>query len=326
MDANELDLNRTLREQLEFHWNHQLRARLEGMTDDEYFWSPVPDAWSVRLRGSSTAPVQLGAGDFTMDYASPQPVPAPFTTIAWRLGHVIVGVLAARNAAHFGAPAASYETWEYAGGAATALDQLRTQLDIWLEGVRGLGDAGLRVPVGEKEPFPELPMADLVLHINRELIHHLSEVCLLRDLYLHTKPGTFGERHMAARTTHLDPEELHNNPAFTQGVITPAAARTVHVGGQLGSDRTGKLLDGIEAQSIQAMRNVLTVLAAAGTGPEHVAKLNIYLVNGVDAQVAYAASLSVWGDHRTAITVVSTAGHARPGALVEIDAVAVIPE
>jgi enamine deaminase RidA (YjgF/YER057c/UK114 family) len=34
----------------------------------------------------------------------------------------------------------------------------------------------------------------------------------------------------------------------------------------------------------------------------------------------------VWGDHRTAITVVSTAGHARPGALVEIDAIAIIPE
>jgi hypothetical protein len=35
-------------------------------------------------------------------------------------------------------------------------------------------------------------MADLVLHIHRELIHHLSEVCLLRDLYLHTKPATNG--------------------------------------------------------------------------------------------------------------------------------------
>jgi hypothetical protein len=35
-------------------------------------------------------------------------------------------------------------------------------------------------------------MADLVLHIHRELIHHLSEVCLLRDLYLHTNPATNG--------------------------------------------------------------------------------------------------------------------------------------
>src|SRR5258705_427036 len=75
MDADELDWNRTLREQWESHWNHQLRARLEGLTDDEYFWSPVPDAWSVRPRGSSTAPVQVGAGDFTMDYAFPEPVP-----------------------------------------------------------------------------------------------------------------------------------------------------------------------------------------------------------------------------------------------------------
>jgi hypothetical protein len=191
MDTDEVDWNRALREQWEFHWNYQLRARLDGLTDDEYFWSPVPDAWSVRPRGISTAPVQVGAGDFTIDYAIPEPVPPPFTTIAWRLGHVI-GVLAARNAAHFGAPAASYETWEYAGSAATALDQLEAQLDVWLAGVRDLGEAGLRVPVGAKEPFPEAPMADLVLHTHRELIHHLSEVCLLRDLHLHTRPATNG--------------------------------------------------------------------------------------------------------------------------------------
>ena len=194
MDAHELNWNRTLREQWEFHWNHQLRARLDGLTDDEYFWSPVPDSWSVRPRGSSTASVQAGAGGFAIDYAFPEPVPAAFTTIAWRLGHVIVGVLAARNAAHFGAPAASYETWEYADSAATALDQLETQLDIWLAGVRALDEAALRVPVGSREPFPEAPMADLVLHIHRELIHHLSEVCLLRDLYLHSTAATNGAR------------------------------------------------------------------------------------------------------------------------------------
>jgi enamine deaminase RidA (YjgF/YER057c/UK114 family) len=57
-----------------------------------------------------------------------------------------------------------------------------------------------------------------------------------------------------------------------------------------------------------------------------VVKLNIYIVSGVDAQLGYEASRALWGDHRTAITVVSTAGHARPGALVEIDAIAIIPE
>lgn len=192
MDADELDWNHSLREQWEFHWTHQIRPRLEGLTDDEYFWSPVPDAWSVRPRGTSTAPIQAGAGDYTIDYAFPTPIPAPFTTIAWRLGHVIVGVLGARNASHFGAPPASYETWEYADSAATALEQLETQIDLWLAGVRDLGQSGLPVPVGDKEPYPELTMADLVLHIHRELIHHLSEVSLLRDLYLHTNTADQG--------------------------------------------------------------------------------------------------------------------------------------
>ena len=53
---------------------------------------------------------------------------------------------------------------------------------------------------------------------------------------------------MTAKTTHVDPEELYSNPAFTQGVIAPAG-RTLYVGGQLGSDSSGQLLDGIEAQT-----------------------------------------------------------------------------
>jgi enamine deaminase RidA (YjgF/YER057c/UK114 family) len=125
-------------------------------------------------------------------------------------------------------------------------------------------------------------------------------------------------------TTHLDPDGLPRSPAFAQGVVAPAG-RTVYVGGQLGTDATGALLDGFEEQSAQAMRNVLAVLAAAGTGPEHVAKLTIYLAQGADAQAGFAATRAVWGDHRTAVTVVTTAAHARPGALVEIDAVAAIP-
>ncbi|GLY03802.1 hypothetical protein Acsp01_41810 [Actinoplanes sp. NBRC 101535] len=309
------DWNNSLREQWHWHWTNQIRPRLEGLTDDEYFWSPVPDAWSVRPRGTSTAPVQGGSGDVTIDFAFPTPEPAPFTTIAWRLGHVIVGVLAMRNAAHFGAPPASYETFRYAESAAEAMAQLDEQLETWLDGVRGLGEDGLLVAVGDKEPYPELTMADLVLHIHRELIHHLSEVSLLRDLYL---------RSSAEELVKVDPPGMFHNPAFTQGVIAPSG-RTLYVGGQLGSDGSGRLLDGIEEQTRQAMRNVLTVLGSVGATQEHVAKLTIYIVDGVDAQVGYAASREVWGDHRTAITVVTTAGHARPGALVEIDATAVVP-
>ena len=183
---------RILADQFDWQWRHLLRPRLHGvpdryppLSDDEYLWEPVPGAWSVRPRGTSTAPIQAGAGDHTIDFAFPEPVPPPVTTIAWRLGHVLVGVLAARNAAHFGAPAASYETWDYAADAATALEQLDTQVATWLSGVHALDDDGLARPVGETEMFPDAPMAELILHINRELIHHLAEVSLLRDLYAH---------------------------------------------------------------------------------------------------------------------------------------------
>ena len=129
---------------------------------------------------------------------------------------------------------------------------------------------------------------------------------------------------MATRPTPVDPPELHQSPAFAQGMIVPAGP-TLYVGGQNGTDGDGELVDGgLGAQTEQALRNVLAVLAHAGTGPEHVAKLTIYLADGIDPTEAYAATGSVWGDHRTAVTVLAVTP-ARPGALVEIDAVAAIP-
>jgi 2-iminobutanoate/2-iminopropanoate deaminase len=128
---------------------------------------------------------------------------------------------------------------------------------------------------------------------------------------------------VTAQLTPVDPPALHQSPAFAQGMIVPAGP-TLYVGGQNGTDETGALLDGLEAQTEQAMRNVLAVLAEAGTGPDQVAKLTIYLDPGVDPGAAYAATRSVWGDQRTTVTVLAVAP-ARPGALVEIEAVATVP-
>jgi hypothetical protein len=179
--------NSLLRDQLDWHWTNQLRDRLDGITDDEYFWEPVPGSWSVRPRGTGSAPVQAGSGAMTIDFAIPEPDPPAFTTIAWRLGHVVVGVLAMRNAAHFGRETTDYQSFEYAATAADALAQLDAEYSMWQAGVESLGETGLARSCGEAEgPFAESTMARLVLHINRELIHHLAEVCLLRDLYLHT--------------------------------------------------------------------------------------------------------------------------------------------
>ena len=129
---------------------------------------------------------------------------------------------------------------------------------------------------------------------------------------------------MTSQVTPVDPPELFHSPAFAQGMIAPAGP-TLYVGGQNGIDGAGALLDGLGPQTEQALRNVLAVLAHAGTGPEHVAKLTIYLAAGVDPGDAYAATAAVWGGRRTAVTVLAVTP-AREGALVEIEAVAAIPQ
>jgi hypothetical protein len=180
----DVDWNDELVDQLESHWRRQLRPRLVGLTDDEYFWQPVPDCWTVSRRGESSAPFSLGSGDFTWDFGRPRD-PEPVTTIAWRLAHLIVG-FAETIGTHLGGPPASVSTFHYAGTADEALRQLDHEYAEWIEAVRNLGPSGLARPQGPTQPpeFADAPMAKLILYMNLELIHHGAEVCLLRDLYL----------------------------------------------------------------------------------------------------------------------------------------------
>jgi DinB superfamily len=178
----DIDWTTELADQLDWHWREHARPRLHGLTDDEYFWEPVKGCWNVRPRPDDGG--GPGTGAFTVDFARPEPSPPPVTTIAWRLGHINVGVLGMRVAGHFGGPACSYETFPYAGSADEALAQLDSSYDQWIKGVRGLSAEDLARPCGQAEPFyPDAPLAALVLHINREMLHHGAEIALLRDLY-----------------------------------------------------------------------------------------------------------------------------------------------
>ena len=180
----DIDWNHHLAEQLDWHWNAALRRRLEGLTDAEYFWEPAPDAWNVRRREDSSATIPLGVGEYVLEYTDPEPDPAPVTTIAWRLTHVIVDCFGVRTFNHFGGPDLRYSAFAPAGTAEQALAQLDDAYANWIAGVRGLGSEGLARECGPAEgPFGGDSMAQLILHINREVIHHGAEIALLRDLY-----------------------------------------------------------------------------------------------------------------------------------------------
>ena len=181
--STSIDWTHELLDQLTWHWDHQMRARLAGLTDDEYFWEPVDDCWSVRARGTSQAPIQGGSGSHVIEFGIPEPDPVPVTTIAWRIGHILVGIYGARQASHFNGPPADYMTYDYPITAADALERLDAAHAAWIAGVASLDEAALARPCGE-HGFEQHTMAALVLHINRELIHHFAEIALLRDFYL----------------------------------------------------------------------------------------------------------------------------------------------
>lgn len=187
-----------LLDQLTFHWDVVLRPRPASLTDDEYWWEPVPDCWSLRPRSKATAAHGdgdgvPGGGGLVIDGVVPEPDPPPVTTIAWRLGHVVVDVLGRRNELHFGGPPADRATWPYASTAAAALAQLDDAYALWLEGVRSLDEAALQQLIGDREPgWEPFPYAALVLHITREVVHHGAEISLLRDLHQRER-GRAGE-------------------------------------------------------------------------------------------------------------------------------------
>lgn len=168
--------------QLEFYWEAHLRPRLAGMSDEEYFWEPADGCWSLR---------PAGGGRWRLDQG-PQRSPAPLTTIAWRMTHLSVECFESRYRAFFGGEGPDQwspgqrilDSGELPGGAAEAIAYLENAYRRWLDAVAGLSEKELLAPLGPKgADFAELPMAELVLHLNREVMHHGGEICLLRDLY-----------------------------------------------------------------------------------------------------------------------------------------------
>lgn len=106
--------------------------------------------------------------------------------------------------------------------------------------------------------------------------------------------------------------------------------RTVYVGGQNAVDTSVAIVGkgDFKAQTEQTLRNVLAALEAGAAELENVVKWNVYIVQGQPLEVGFAAFQQVWGNRPNPPTNSSlfVAGLAHPDFLLEIDAVAVVPE
>ena len=149
-----------------------LRRRLDSLTDEEFFWEPVPDCWTVHPDED---------GRWVVDYEDPAPEFPPFTTIAWRLVHV-------------GACKVMYHEYAFGSGELTwdGLDIPHTAADAiaWLEEGHGRLRAAL-------DDLTDADLDELRLTnwggqwptwrifwtmISHDL-HHGAEIGCLRDLY-----------------------------------------------------------------------------------------------------------------------------------------------
>jgi hypothetical protein len=161
-------------------WN-RLAVRLDGLSDEEYFWEPVAHCWSLRHGDDGLWHLDEGGED---DPASP----APFTTIAWRLGHIGAVCLGGFTRLRFASDGESTEVG-LAPSVAVLSQVINGQYLHWREHLEGLGVIEWEAPLGPAwGPYADDTTFDLALHVLDEVTHHAGEVGVLRDLYAHRMP------------------------------------------------------------------------------------------------------------------------------------------
>ena len=168
--------------QLEVWWFGAFHMRWQGLTDDEYFWKPVPDAFCLRREADGLY--------YDWPPGSRGEATPPVTTIAWRMAHIAQGCFLSRFHTHFGDGPVDPYTDPFPTTAADALSYLDAWKGRWIGALREAGETKLAEPLGDTEHNVAVmqlgvddPFINLVLHINREVMHHGAEISLLRDLY-----------------------------------------------------------------------------------------------------------------------------------------------
>jgi enamine deaminase RidA (YjgF/YER057c/UK114 family) len=127
----------------------------------------------------------------------------------------------------------------------------------------------------------------------------------------------------------LNPDTIAKPVGYTQVVEPAGPGRIIFISGQLGLDLDNKMVGGpgdFRAQAEQTFVNLKNALAAVGADFEHVVKLNNYFTD--------ISHLGMFREVRDrfintaappASTAVAISALARPGALIEVEAIAVVP-
>ncbi|MFB9629202.1 DinB family protein [Nonomuraea helvata] len=256
----------------DFAWQ-RLRNRLEGLTDEEYLWEPVPECWTIR---------PCADGSYEADGARLPPDPPPFTTVAWRVTHLIDVLQAERTATWFGhRPSPQDGPPGVPGAAADALRALEHAYAVWRGRLAGLSGDDLARPMGPiAGPYAEADGTAFALHILDELIHHGAEIGVVRDLYRQLGPQDpfvftclRGERAEIDAMLQKDPALLERMRAERPALLVEAAALqrwpAVELLVELGFDVDARSASGsVPAHYAAATGHVETLRLLVGRGAD----------------------------------------------------------
>ena len=126
----------------------------------------------------------------------------------------------------------------------------------------------------------------------------------------------------------INPSSMPSPRGYNNGMLS-FTGKILFVAGQIGWDEHGALPTGLVAQFERAIQNVLEVVRSAGAHPENIGRLTIYLKDKQEYQSSRKeigeAYRKHMGKHFPAMSLVMVHDLLEDGALVEIEATAVMP-
>jgi enamine deaminase RidA (YjgF/YER057c/UK114 family) len=129
----------------------------------------------------------------------------------------------------------------------------------------------------------------------------------------------------------IHPSHFPKPRGYANGIITEApAGRILHIAGQIAWDKDAHIVSpDFAVQFLQSLDNVVDVVREAGGATEHIVKLLAFVT---DLEAYRAATVAIgegwrgrFGKYYPAMSLVKVAGLLEPGALVEIEGVAILP-
>ncbi|MEE6274344.1 DinB family protein [Georgenia wangjunii] len=171
-----------VRGQLGFSWL-EVEARLRSLTQEEFDREPAPGAFRVVRRGDERSERAIGTGEWVVEWPAAGDGGGT-RTIGWLVAH-LTETFFERWEWTFGERSRRRDDLAFSGEVGRAVDGLSRCVGAWSAGIAALGeDDAFTVGLSQAtEIDAAAPFGHLVLHLNRELIHHGAEIAALQDIY-----------------------------------------------------------------------------------------------------------------------------------------------